>query len=158
LHLFHDERFERLAGISNGHLYNLRHSVTYRGCRGTVHLTHPVQVAIGQRRRPEPNGQPGFVRVDTVHQGNQGASRGLYHINLVDELTLFQYVGSVERISERLPFSVRLALLEAFPFTIQGVHADNGPSTSITGLLTCSTTCILASSPSAGLGAATTMP
>ena len=27
-HVFHDPRYERLAGISNGHLYNLRHCTT----------------------------------------------------------------------------------------------------------------------------------
>ena len=70
-HLFGDRRFERLAGISNGHLYNLRHTTSYQRRRGTTPLpTRPVQVAIGERRRPQPFGQPGWVRVDTVHQGD----------------------------------------------------------------------------------------
>ena len=70
-HLFGDRRFERLAGISNGHLYNLRHTTSYQRRRGTPPLpTRPVQVAIGERRRPQPFGQPGWVRVDTVHQGD----------------------------------------------------------------------------------------
>ena len=71
LHLFGDSRFERLARISNGHLYNLRHSTTCARRRGaTPQPTRPVQVSIGERRRPQPFGRPGWVRVDTVHQGD----------------------------------------------------------------------------------------
>ena len=96
-HLFDDRRFERLAAISNGHLYNLRHSTSYQRRRGTTPTpTRPVQVAIGERRRPQPFGQPGYVRVDSVHQGDLDGIKGLYHLNLVDEVTQFQFVGSVE--------------------------------------------------------------
>ncbi|MEY2343395.1 hypothetical protein AB4090_15065, partial [Acidithiobacillus sp. IBUN Pt1247-S3] len=51
---------------------------------------------------------------------------GLYHINLVDEVTQFQFVGSVERISERFLLPVLEALIDAFPFVVHGVHSDNG--------------------------------
>ena len=34
-HVFGDKRFERLAGISNGHIYNLRARRAYRGARTT---------------------------------------------------------------------------------------------------------------------------
>ena len=98
-HRFGDPRFERLAAISNGHLYNLRHSITYQRRRGTVPApTRSVQIAIGERRRPQPFGQPGHVRVDTVHQGDLDGVKGLYHLNLVDEVTQFQFIGSVEHI------------------------------------------------------------
>ena len=91
-HRFGDPRFERLAAISNGHLYNLRHSITYQRRRGTVPApTRSVQIAIGERRRPQPFGQPGHVRVDTVHQGDLDGVKGLYHLNLVDEVTQFQF-------------------------------------------------------------------
>ena len=97
LQLFGDRRFERLAAISNGHLYNLRHSTTYQRRRGTMPApTRPVHIAIGERRRPF--GQPGYLRVDSVHQGDLDGIKGLYHLNLVDEVTQFQFVGSVERI------------------------------------------------------------
>ena len=39
-----------------------------------------VQVVIGERRRPQPFGQPGWVRVDTVHQGDLDGIKGLYHV------------------------------------------------------------------------------
>lgn len=124
--VFGDQRFERLAHISNGHLYNLRGSQTYQRSRGSVDKTQPVKVTIGERRKPRPEGRPGFLRVDSVHQGDMDGSKGLYHINLVDEVTHFQFVGSVERISERFLLPVLEALIEAFPFVILGFHADNG--------------------------------
>jgi transposase InsO family protein len=124
--VFGDARYERLAGISNGHLYNLRGSTTYQRCRGRVDKTRAVAVRIGERRRPRPEGRPGFLRVDSVHQGDLDGIKGLYHINLVDEVTQFQFVGSVERISEHFLLPVLAALLDAFPFAILGFHSDNG--------------------------------
>ena len=125
--LFGDPRFERLAAISNGHLYNLRRSTTYQRRRGTMPApTRPVHIAIGERRRPRPAGQPGYLRVDTVHQGDLDGVKGLYHINLVDEVTQFQFVGSVERIETPCLAPVLEALLRAFPFIVRGFHADNG--------------------------------
>jgi hypothetical protein len=124
--VFGDERFERLAGISNGHLYNLRGSKSYQRCRGRVEKTRVAQVRIGERRRPRPEGRPGFLRVDSVHQGDLDGIKGLYHINLVDEVTQFQFIGSVERISEHFLLPVLEALLNAFPFLILGFHSDNG--------------------------------
>ena len=124
--LFGDTRYERLAAISNGHLYNLRGSQAYQRSRGSVDKTKPVKVAIGERRKPRPEGRPGFLRVDSVHQGDLDGIKGLYHINLVDEVTQFQFVGSVERISERFLLPVLEALIKAFPFHIIGFHTDNG--------------------------------
>ena len=127
LHLFGDRRFERLAAISNGHLYNLRHTTSYQRRRGAVPApTRPVQVAIGARRRPQPFGQPGWIRVDTVHQGDLDGIKGLYHLNLVDEVTQFQCIGSVEHIHAACLKPLLDALLRAFPFTLHGFHADNG--------------------------------
>ncbi len=124
--VFGDARFARLAGISNGHLYNLRASQTYQRQRGPFDKTRPVQLPIGERRKPRPEGRPGFVRVDTVHQGDLDGIKGLYHLNLVDEVTQFQFVGSVERISEAFLIPVLEALIERFPFRVLGFHADNG--------------------------------
>ena len=127
LHVFGDRRFEHLAAVSNGHLYNLRHSTSYRRRRGTMPVpTRPAHIAIGERRRPRPAGQPGYLRVDTVHQGDLDGIKGLYHLNLVDEVTQFQFVGSLERIETPCLAPVLEALLRAFPFIVRGFHADNG--------------------------------
>ena len=126
-HRFGDRRFERLAGISNGHLYNLRHSTTYQRRRGTTSTrTRPVQVAIGERRRPTPFGRPGYVRVDSVHHADLDDLKGLYHVNLVDEVTQFQFIGSVEHLHAACLAPVLSALLRAFPFTLHGFHSDHG--------------------------------
>ena len=124
--VYGDKRYERLAGISISHLYNLRQSTGYRRQRRQVDKTRPTGVKIGQRRRPAPQGQPGFLRVDSVHQGDLDGIKGVYHINAVDEVTQFQCVFSVERISERFLLPILDELLETFPFVLQGFHADNG--------------------------------
>ena len=88
--------------------------------------TRAVQIRIGERRRPRPEGRPGFRRVDAVHQGDRDGVKGLYHLNLIDEVTPFQCVGSVERISEHFLLPVLAALFDTFPFVILGFHRDNG--------------------------------
>ncbi len=82
-----DSRYERLAGISAAHIYNLRKSRRYREKRVRYEKTRPVPIAIGERRRPDPKGRPGYLRVDTVHKGDLDGVKGVYHINAVDEVT-----------------------------------------------------------------------
>jgi hypothetical protein len=121
-----DQRFIRLQHISNGHLYNLRSSPRYREKALTIAKTKPVQVPIGKREKPEPNGEPGFLRVDTVHQGDRNGEKGVYHVNLVDEVTQWEIVVAVEEISERCLEPVLETALYCFPFMIQNFHSDNG--------------------------------
>ena len=83
-------------------------------------------MAIGLRQAPEPEGRPGHVRVDTVHQGDRDGVKGLYLINLVDEVTQHEFVGAAVGISERFPVPLLEGLLLSFPFPILGFHADNG--------------------------------
>ncbi len=124
--MFGDVRFERLAGLSNSHLYRLRESTTYRRRRLVVVRTRSTQVQIGERRKPHPAGRPGFLRVDSVHQGDLDGEKGLYEINLVDEVTQYEFVAAVEGISERFLVPALEGSIEAFPFIIRGFHADNG--------------------------------
>ncbi|MCP3868252.1 MAG: transposase family protein, partial [Gammaproteobacteria bacterium] len=123
---FGQAEYQRLADISVGHLYNLRRSATYRGVRHHFEKTRPTVSSIGERRQPQPDGKPGYLRVDTVHQGDLDGVKGVYHINAVDEVTQFEIVCSVEKISERYLIPVLEALLEQFPFVILAFHADNG--------------------------------
>jgi len=64
-----DARFEALSHITVSHLYNLRHSTGYQRQRRHFDKTRPTRSQIGERRKPNPQGQPGYLRVDTVHQG-----------------------------------------------------------------------------------------
>ena len=121
-----DARFERLADVSRSHLYNLRATRTYRTKRTTWAKTRPSPVAIGVRKAPEPNGQPGFLRVDTVHLGDRDGRKGVYVVNVVDEVTQYEHVGAAPAISERFMVPVLEALLRLFPFDVLGFHADNG--------------------------------
>lgn len=124
--VFGKAEYERLAGISVSHIYNLRRSLVYRNQRVRVHHTQARQVCIGERRKPDPRGRPGYLRVDTVHQGNQDGKPGLYHINAVDTVTQWQVVGCVETISQRCLVPVLEAMLHQFPFRTRGFHCDNG--------------------------------
>ena len=83
-------------------------------------------VHIGERRKPQSNGQAGYIRIDTVHQGDFDGCKGVYHINAVDEVTQFEMVMSVEKISENYLIPVLTLLIESFPFKIINFHSDNG--------------------------------
>jgi transposase InsO family protein len=125
-HEYGKPEFERLAAISNGHLYNLRRHPHYRQRRQSYQKTRPNMVPIGERRRPDPQGRPGYLRVDTVHQDDTENAKGVYHINAVDEVTQWEIAASVERISEAYLEPVLATLLTQFPFVIHGFHSDNG--------------------------------
>lgn len=124
--VFGDPRFKRLASISVSHLYRLRKTTTYRRRGLVVDKTRPREVAIGERRAPQANGEPGYLRVDSVHQGDFEQRKGVYHINAVDETTQYEIVVTVERISERYLIPALQSLMDQFPFNIQGFHTDNG--------------------------------
>jgi len=71
-----DIRYHRLADISSAHIYNLRERPAYRAKALTISRTKSVQVPIGIRCRPDPGGKPGYLRVDTVHQGDLNGVKG----------------------------------------------------------------------------------
>lgn len=125
--VFGDVRFARLGSISVGHLYNLRNSAPYRAQRVVLTKTQPTKaVTIGVRKAPAPEGRPGFIRIDSVHQGDLDGTKGLYHINAVDCVTQWQVVASVQTISEAHLLPVIEQMLAQFPFKLLGFHADNG--------------------------------
>ena len=124
--LFGDARYQRLATISVAHLYNLRQRPSYRHQRQVWTKTRPVTVPIGERRAPAPNNRPGYLRVDSVHQGDQDGRKGVYHINAVDCVTQYEGVATCEKISEAFLIPVLDALLQSLPFVILGFHTDNG--------------------------------
>ncbi len=125
-HDFSDMRFEKLAKISVSHLYNLKKTYVYQTKSLYYTKTNPVQRDIGVRKKPEPFGKAGYVRVDSVHQGDLDKEKGVYHINFVDEVTQIEYVACVEGISEQFLAHALEEILEAFPIKILGFHTDNG--------------------------------
>lgn len=125
--VFGDARFARLGSISVGHLYNLRNGSGYRDQRVLLTKTRGDKATvIGVRKAPAPEGRPGFIRIDSVHQGDFDGIKGLYHINAVDCVTQWEVVASVHTIAEAHLLPVIEQMLAQFPFEILGFHADNG--------------------------------
>jgi hypothetical protein len=116
--------YTNIAGISVAQIYNLRRSIRYGGKRYTH--TKPVVSKIGERVKPESQGQPGYIRIDTVHQGDRDGHKGVYHINAVDEVTQWEVIVSLERITEKHLEANLESILSQFPFSIKGFHSDNG--------------------------------
>jgi len=125
-HDYDDVRYERLAKLSSSHLYNLRKSVGYQALRVCFTKTHPVCNSIGVRKAPCPNGRSGFVRIDSVHQGDEDGMKGVYHITCVDSISQWQVEACVQGISEAFLLPVLEMVIEQFPFVIEGFHSDNG--------------------------------
>ena len=124
--LYGDTRYERLAKLSVSHLYNLRKSVGYLAQRVRYTKTRPVCNPIGIRKAPRPNGRAGWVRIDSVHQGDLDGAKGVYHITCVDCISQWQIEACVEGISEAFLLPVLALIIEQFPFVIEGFHSDNG--------------------------------
>jgi hypothetical protein len=118
--------YARLATSSAAQIYRLRKGTSYRQRRLKFSKTRPTAMAIGERRRPQPEGRPGYLRVDTVHQGDREGVKGVYHINAVDEVTQWQVIGCTPAISEAWLEPLLESMLQQFPFVIHGFHSDNG--------------------------------
>ena len=123
---FSDLRFEKLSKISISHLYNLKKTNIYEHKSLFYTKTNPVQRNIGIRAKPQPFGKPGYIRIDSVHQGDRDIEKGVYYINMVDEVTQWEIIGCVERISEQFLEPLLRELLDRFPFVILNFHSDNG--------------------------------
>lgn len=126
--IYGDKKFERLRDISVSHLYNLRGTKQYKRHCVIMSKTRSSAkgVFIGLRKKPQAQGRPGYLRVDTVHQGDRDKVKGIYHINIVDEVTQWEVVGAVEGISELFLIPLIEMMLKLFPFEIFGFHSDNG--------------------------------
>jgi hypothetical protein len=98
----------------------------YRKSNTSYQPTRPTPIPIGERRKPRPQGRPGYLRIDTVHQGDRDGVKGIYHINAVDEVTQWEIVAATPQISEYWLIPLLEQLLEQFPFVIRGFHSDNG--------------------------------
>jgi hypothetical protein len=116
--------YASIAAISVAQIYNLRRSQRYGGKR--YRHTQKVISKIGERVKPQSHGLPGQIRIDTVHQGDRDGHKGVYHINTVDEVTQWEVVVSLERITEKHLEANLEGILRQFPFYIKGFHSDNG--------------------------------
>lgn len=124
--VFGKVQYQKISQISVSHIYNLRQTRQYQSHCLTFTKTIAIQRNIGTRRKPQPNGKPGYIRVDTVHQGDSDKEKGVYHINSVDEVTQWEIVAAVEKISEQYLEPILVLILEQYPFIIIEFHSDNG--------------------------------
>lgn len=124
--VFGKTEYSKIGEISSSHIYNLRETRQYISHSLTIKKTNPSKVPIGERRKPDPQGKPGYLRVDTVHQGDLDKEKGIYHINIADEITQWEIVGSAEKISEYCLEPLLKDLISQFPFKIINFHSDNG--------------------------------
>lgn len=124
--IFGNKEYIRLKDISSSHIYNLRGRKQYVSNIKFFVKTKPCKMSIGERRKPDNQGRLGYLRVDTVHQGDLDKEKGVYHINIVDEVSQWEIVGCVEKISEHYLELLLLDLISQFPFKIFNFHSDNG--------------------------------
>jgi len=124
--LFHKIEYQNISKISSAHIYNLRETRQYISHSLTIKKTNTTNVPIGERMKPETRGKPGYLRVDSVHQGDYEKKKGVYHINIVDEILQWEILGCVEKISEYFLSPLLEDLIAQFPFTIINFHSDNG--------------------------------
>jgi hypothetical protein len=110
--IFDDLHYEKIRHISVSHIYNLRKTRQYESHILYIEKTRAVNANIGVRKKPKPDGKPGYLRVDSVHQG--------------DLVTQWEIVGCVEGISEEFLHPLLEELLLLFPFVVINFHSDNG--------------------------------
>lgn len=125
--VYQKEEYRNIADILVSHIYNLKQKVPYLRSVTCYQKTRKGKgKTIGQRCKPEPEGKPGYLRVDTMHQGDQNTNKGVYHINTVDEVTQWEAIGAAEKISDEhlLPLLVRI--IASYPYRIINFHVDNG--------------------------------
>ena len=82
----------------------------------------------GQDRRAPQAAPTGASRLRAGRLGPPGRARrqeGGDEVDLVDEVTQYEFVAAVEALSERFPVPALEALIEAFPFEVKGLHADS---------------------------------
>jgi hypothetical protein len=61
-----------------------------------------------------------------VHQGDSPEGKGIYHINVVDEVTQWEVVLATPYISEAYLMPLLEIILKQFSFVILNFHSDNG--------------------------------
>jgi len=116
-----------ISHISVSHIYNLKKKVSYLRSSTSYQKTNQGKgKTIGVRCKPQPEGKPGYLRVDTAHQGDREKQKGVYHINTVDEITQWEVIGATEKISEEYLLPLLEKMIATYPFRIINFHADNG--------------------------------
>ena len=122
-----EEEYRNIANISVSHIYNLKKTVSYQRSVTFYQETKKTKGrVIGERCKPEPEGKPGYLRVDTLHQGDRDGQKGVYHINTVDEIVQWEVAGAAEKITDTQLIPLLGKIIASYPYRIMNFHADNG--------------------------------
>ena len=116
--VFGRDKYRTISQVSTSHLHNLRTHPVYRN--SYFNHTQPVSVPIGSCEKPDPEGKPGTIRADTVHQTD------IYYLNVVDEVTQWEVVVCVPYITDVFMEIALREILDQCPFCITGFHSDRG--------------------------------
>lgn len=126
-HKYGKVEYENISKISSSHIYNVRKKNRVYISNTLIYTkTSPVNNSIGIRKKPNNQGIPGYFRIDSVHQGDEDKEKGVYHINLVDEVTQWEIVAAVEGISEQFLIPILKEMLNSVPYKVINFHSDNG--------------------------------
>ena len=116
-----------ISHISVSHIYNLKKKVSYLRSITSYQKTNKDKGKnIGQRCKPQPQERPGYLRVDTIHQGDQEKQKGVYNINTVDGLTQREVIAATEKITEEYIFPLLKKMIASYPYRIINFHCYNG--------------------------------
>jgi len=122
-----EEEYRNIANISVSHIYNLKKTVFYQRSVTFYQETKKTKGrVIGERCKPEPGGKPGYLRVDTMHQGDRDGQKGVYHVNTVDEIVQWEVAGAAEKITDTHLLPLLGKIIASYPYRIMNFHADNG--------------------------------
>ena len=121
-----EEEYRNIAAISVSPIYNLKKTVSYQRSVTFYQETKKTKGrVIGESCKPEPGGKPGYLRVDTLHQGDKDGQKGVYHINTVDEIVQWEVAGAVEKITDTQLLPLLEKIIGSYPYRIINFHADN---------------------------------
>ena len=124
---YQQREYERLAGMLGGPDLSPAAAAAPTASGGCISpRPGPRRCRSASGAGPTRKASPGFLRVDTVHQGDRDGVKGGYHINAVDEVTQWQVVGATAAISEAWLEPLLKAMIEQFPFVSGRFHSDNG--------------------------------
>lgn len=118
------QEYLNISNISVSHIYNLKKKLSYLRSVSFYQKTKGKGKNLGLRAKPEPQGGPGYLRVDTLHQKDQEKQKGVYHINTVDEVTQWEVIGATAKITEEHLLPLLEKMIASYPYQILNFHAD----------------------------------
>ena len=87
--------------ISVSRIYNLKKKVSYLRSITSYQKTN--------------KGKACYLRVDSIHQGDQERQKGACHINMVDEITQWEVIVATEKITEEYLLPLLEKMIASYP-------------------------------------------